>query len=540
MKLSFSQIVFVLFTAFWAGLLFIDYLDKHPVYFLSITHYKYTGLTTFWLIAGVFISLWYGKFKWFKRNQRPFINGIMIYVLFLIIICTICYTFNIYFQADLNLSNYIHLITRSSYTLFCSFLVMLSAYSLGFISLKKVLTNQVSGLTRWLTECAIGFFLLSMVLFALASIGLLSQWPVLCTLLLFPLAVYKHSFNFIKKILWTRIDIPQQWNVWGIGILYLTLIFSSINFLYTQAPFPLGFDARNYYVNLSQLLADKEALISGFQPYAWSLIDSVGYTAFHSSEVTLFLATIGGFLACVGLYNLGSKYLQLDQNYALLTVLFFMLTPAINNHWIVEFKVDLGLLFIQMTILCLLLHWLAVTKVEGERLLKDKDDWVMLSIISILMGFCMSIKVLSIFLTFGVYLSLWLYNKDRWGLLATVCLSFAIVLFLKLDNISGLRSYHSDPKLLQLALLISAIILFILSFARDKRRILHTIGAISVSIIIMILSFSPWMVKNYFNQGDRSFSILPIVMGSTPRIKTNVNQIMRTYEDKLKKEDLVQ
>lgn len=536
MKISFSQGLLALFATFWVGVLFLDYLDKHTVYFLSIEHYKYWGLSFFWLLLGFFITLWSGRTSWLKRKKAPFINGLMIYLLFIVIIWGTASAFNIYLQEEIGLSNYIHLITWSSYTLICSFLVLLGAYASGAFFLKKVLSLEIDGLTRFLVENAIGFFYISLGMFALGWFGLLNQLTVLALLLFFPIILYKRTISFVKKVFWQRIDIPDKWNGWGVGILILTLVYASINFFYTQAPFPLGFDARNYYVNISKLIGDSGSLISGFQPYAWSLVDSIGYIAFFSSEVTLFLATIGGFLACLSIYELGTRYFNLNQNYTLLAVFFFMATPAINNHWIVEFKIDLGLLFIQMTILCLLFHWLTIYKNKGESLLNKRSDWIILGIISILMGFSLSIKVLGIFLTFAIFLVFWLYHKDRLGLIGMACLAFSAMLILGLDDISGMSKYHANPQLTKYIFSVFGVLLMAISFYNNRKSFIQTVFAISFSSLLTLSSFSPWILRNIYNQKGK-FNIMSIVLGDTPKIGISLNSILTNYEKKIAKQN---
>jgi hypothetical protein len=529
MKYNFREIFFAVFSTFWISLLFLDYINKHPIYWLSIEHYKYLGLTIFWMILAIPFSLFYSRSWIFKKYTMPFINGLVLYGIILILLLSTVYAFNIYLQADLNISNYSHVITRSTYTLLCSYLVLLSAYTAGNLSLKFPLSNiKIGGITKFLVETAIGFLIIIMGLFFLGMMGLLTQWLVLGLLLIFPLINYKRSASFVLHTFWKRIEIPNTWNFWGLLVIFLTLIYSTINFLYTQAPFPLGFDARNYYVNISNLIAESGSLIKGFQPYAWSLLDSVGYIAFLSSEVTLFLATIGGFLTCFGIYELGTKYLKIDPNYCLLAALLFMSTPAVNNHWIVEFKIDLALLFIQFSILCLLFHWLTVKKTDGATLLNDKSDWAILIILSLLLGFSLSIKVLSIFLVFGIFLVFWWYSKDNIGLIGIASIGFSLVIFLKLDEISGLRVYHDNPNNTAWGLLILGSCLLIFSIIKDRLSFFRNLLALGVCSIIMILTFSPWLAKNYKEASNKK-DVMTILLGESPQTPMDAGTIIQNY-----------
>lgn len=530
-ELKIRKSILWVFSAIWIGILLIDYWDKHPLYWYSITHFKYLSWSIILLTIGSLLGLYCSRSLLFKSIKAPWINGLVVYLLFIIGLCLTAFSFNHFFQAELNFSHYWHLVSRSTYTLVCSFIVLLSALSSGHLLARFApYLAQIGGITTYLVHLALGFFIIILGLFFLGYIGQLKQLPVLIWLLIFPISQYQYVIKYIKKILITPFILDESWSFWGYFAMYIGLIYSTINFFFVQAPFPLGFDARNYYVNISKLLAESGSLVEGFQPYAWSLLTSVGYIAFYSPEVTLFLSTLGGYITCWGIYELGTRYLKLNKNYALWSTLLFMITPAINNHWIIEFKIDLSLLFIQFAILNLLFHWFfEKKKTESSTLIKDKNDWMIVVVIAILMGFSLSIKVLSVFLTYSVFLLYWLFSRDKMGALGLASIGVSLTLLLKLDEISGLRAYHDLQNTTAIIFILIGVALLSYSIYKNGvKLLLRNSKPIVLSGLIMIGCFSPWLVKNYSESSKKD--VISIILGGIPNSELDLGKMLRDYK----------
>jgi hypothetical protein len=216
----------------------------------------------------------------------------------------------------------------------------------------------------------------------------------------------------------------------------------------------------------------------------------------------------------------------MKPDYANMVILIFLLTPAIINHWIVEFKVDLTLLFIQLTILCLLYHWLINNK--GESLLSNRSDWNMLLMISILLGFSLSIKVLSVFLTFGVVLVYYLFHRDRWGTLGIACLGISLPILLRLDSISGVRSYFDNPNLTAYLFVVIGAAALCYSFYKNlKTHSIALVKIVSTTALISALCFSPWVMKNYYDNPNGS--VVQLLLGKKPQADMSVRTINKNF-----------
>lgn len=518
--------VFIIFSLLWMTIIFVDYMDKHPIYWLSIVKFKYHTWLIVNVLVGVILALYSKGVGFFKKLGPPKINGVHIYLLFLFVLIYTAFSFNQYMLADLNISHYLHLVTRSSYTLLGGLIVFLSAFSLGDLSITRLFKQGLPNITRVMASIALGLFFINLILFGLGALKLLMH-PVVLAVLILPILInYKSNSKLLKSWFWTPFQLPKEWSFWSPLMLYGCLVFATINFFYTQAPFPMGFDARNYYINISQLIAQNEALVPGFQPYAWNLIASVGYIAFFSPEITLFLSTIGILLSCWGIYELSVRYLKIKPDYAIMAVLIFLLTPAIINHWIIEFKVDLTLLFVQLSILCLLYFWL--TSKKEQTLLANRSDWNILLMISILIGFSLSLKVLSVFLTFGVVLVYYIFHRDRWGAVGIACLGISLPILLSLDSISGIRSYFDNPN--HPAYLFALLGITTLGYSLYKNIKTHSLPLlkiISTTGLVSILCFSPWVVKNYMDNPNGS--VMQLLLGKKPQADVNIRSIEKNF-----------
>ena len=139
--------VFIVFSLLWMSIIFIDYMDKHPIYWLSIVKFKYHTWLIVNIIIGITLSLYVKRIGIFNRPSLPKLNGLFSYFLFLLILCFTAFSFNQFLGADLNIAHYAHLITRSSYTLLGGLVVFLSAFSLGDITIKRLFQQSLPWIT---------------------------------------------------------------------------------------------------------------------------------------------------------------------------------------------------------------------------------------------------------------------------------------------------------------------------------------------------------------------------------------------------------
>ena len=423
------------------------------------------------------------------------------------------------------MSNYLHLAGKGIYTLGCTLILLIGVYGVGNLIRKKFLSDIQPNFTAHLIDIAIGFVVYTMALLLLGAFGFLNRIVVLALIALLIAINYRSAFNFGLSILWKPIAIPKDLKFWGAMIAFFTLVFITLNYFYTQAPFPLGFDARNYYVNIPKLISEAGGLIDGFQPYAWGLVMSTGYIAFNSPEITLFLSAFGGILSLFAIYHFGNYYLKISSNLSWLVVLLFLLTPTVTNHFMIEFKIDLALLFFEVVILITLMWWLFERRdaVTNNRLLVDRKDVYCASLIGILMGFALSIKVLSAFLIVGVFLAIWSYNKDIIGVISLGAIFIGVILIAGLDNLSGLRAYHSNPSLTGAILSVLGLIGLAYAYWKKPGASFDALKTLFLCGIFSLLTFSPWIYKNY--SYTKSLTITNLLMGQKPKPSLKLKNI---------------
>ena len=517
-RFSLQDLIFIVFSFLWIGVIMLDYMNKQVIYTPSIKYFKYWNLLLFFILFGGLLSAAFCQVGPFKNRRIPRLNGMTIFILFLLIIYSVTIAFSKYWPATLDFSNYLHLTGKGLFTIGCTFFMTVGVYSAGQ-RIRKFFIPEMSPITtQILIDISIGFAAYTLVLMILGALGQLNQITVLALLLLFIAINYKAAWNVTLKLLWHPVLKPKDLSFWGAFVAFLVLVFVTMNYFYTQAPFPLGFDSRNYYVNIPKLISEAEALIPGFQPYAWGLVMSTGYVAFNSSEITLFISALGGLLSLFAIYHLSRHYLKIPSNSSWLVVFLFLLTPTVTNHFMIEFKIDLALVFYQVVILTFILWWLFENDRDNQtqkNLLGTKQDIYIISIIGILMGYCISIKVLSVFLIFGIYLGLWSYYKNFIGVLSFSAISLGMILIAGLDNVSGLRAYHHNPTQTGIILASLGALGLAYSLFKESKSSIIVLKTIVLSGIFSLLMFSPWMYKNY--SYTKSLSITKLLMGEKPR-----------------------
>ena len=524
-KLTIQDWVFTIFSILWVSIIMLDYMNKQVIYAPSFQHFKYFNLFIFLTIVGSLISLLYCRIGPFKKLRLPPLNGLIIFILFLVIVMSVTISYNKYWNAPLDFSNYLHLAGMGIYTIGCTLFLLIGVFSAGNRIRTYFLPEIQPNFTAHLIDIAIGFVIYTTTLLLLGAMGFLNQIVVLLVIAILIGVNFRSALRFGLSVLWKPIPIPKDLKFWGAMIAFFTLVFVTLNYFYTQAPFPLGFDARNYYVNIPKLISEAGGLIDGFQPYAWGLVMSTGYIAFNSPEITLFLSAFGGILSLFAIYHFGNYYLKISSNLSWLVVLLFLLTPTVTNHFMIEFKIDLALLFFEVVILITLMWWLYERRdpEQDDRLLVNRSDIYSAALIGVFMGFALSIKVLSAFLIVGVFLAIWSYTKDIIGVISLGAMFIGVVLIAGLDNLSGLRSYHANPSLTGAILFVIGLIGLSYAYWKKPGASFDALKTLFLCGIFSLLTFSPWIYKNY--SYTKSLSITNLLMGQKPKPSLKIKDI---------------
>jgi len=386
-----------------------------------------------------------------------------------------------------------------------------------------LLDRWTIALPRWLlghAGLALGLFLFSVLLFVLGALHVF-YWFVLIPLMIIPIILrQRHLRELLSRYLFSPL-LPKDGMAWyGYVAFAIAALILCIGLAQSVTIYPKGFDALNFYANIPKLTAEGHGLVHGFRPHAWSLIQSIGYTAFDSPEVAHMLSSVGGFLVPLIVYYIGCKQLGFSPAQTFLAICAFVTIPAYTTQLSHELKIDLPLLYLQLVCLSLLLHHLT----RG-------DDRRVLYLIAILLGFCLTIKITSFLLIFGLLVAMW-YREGKTGLpMAMFCFILSAILFLRIDRFSGL-DYLIGGRYIYASLLVLIGIVVSLNHALADRH--YILRRVKQSILIVVIAgaiYTPWAVKNVIECDSPSFDC--VLNGAPHSLRMTIKDLKDNYQSSL-------
>jgi len=549
------NIALSLFATFWIVIIFFDYWQKHPLYFHAIEKFKYLGLLIFYILFITGTALWANSKNKAFSNLKKYVNWISLtgVILVLMLISLFAYIQQVN-QLNLEInkvkiidnigfSNVLYFLKGFFIVFLGTFFIVFTARLLGNL-IHQLLNLNIDENAEAVVDIGIGIMLITTLIFFMGAFSLLKWYFLLPVFILIIVLNWKKGLDLLKGLI-RPIGVPQNLNwMGGIAIAFM-LIITAVNFNQILRPIPTGFDALTTYVNLPRLLSDHGSLVSGYQPHNWSLFMSLGFILFNMTEVTLCLSLVGGLLSIAAMYYLGVHWLKINVNYVWIGLAAFYLTPTIVHQSSKELKVDLGLLFVQLIILILFILWYKkqknseateefhndldkgvpsksmstnqpnyafgfFNKIHQLRLLGrlQNSDYKYMIIIGLLTGFALGIKLTSVFIMLAILSGIWMLQQRTTGYFAIFFLSVFVLLLAKVDNIGGLRIYHLSATTVQW--ICFALGLTLLGFELFKNRQLFLKKFFNSLIYgsIVVLSFMPWVAKNYFETRSTDVSVL--------------------------------
>jgi len=545
------NITLVLFAAFWIIIVFFDYWQKHPLYYHAIEKFKYIGLLIFYV-------LFIGATTFFAQSKSKVVIKLNKYVNWLSVLGVILLLMFVSLFAYINQVNELNLeinrvkiisnigignvfyFLRGFFTVFlATFFVVFTARLLGNLT-SRLLSLKINSHAEAIVDISIGIMLITTLVFYMGAFSLLKWYLLLPVFLLIILLNWKKAFSLLKNLV-RPLSIPQNLNwMGGIAIAFM-LIITAVNFNQILRPIPTGFDALTTYVNLPRLLSDHGSLVSGFQPHNWSLFMSLGFIMFNMTEVTLCLSLVGGLLSIAAMYYLGVHWLKVNVNYVWLTLAAFYLTPTIVHQSSKELKVDLGLLFIQLSILILFIIWykkqMIVDTFEEKKSIDSSDkniaeatnysfsffnkihqlkvfsklqksNYKYIVVMGLLTGFALGIKLTSVFVMLAILSGIWMLQQRTAGYFAIFFLSIFALLVAKVDNTGGLRIYHLSASTVQWICLGTGLVLLGVEFLNNRQVFIKKFMNSLIYGLIVVFSFMPWIAKNYAETRSTDVSVL--------------------------------
>lgn len=525
MKTRIFDWLLVLFGALWIFVIGVDYINKHPNYLVSFEHFKFTKLTLFVLSLSALLSLLQIKVPKLRRviSTGPFQVSV-----FLVFLIAIGLSYGKYaFKPEPSVAEIMSYVAMNARSLFFLIAISVSAYCYGVLLPFRILDHPIY-------RVAFGLLMLTMLLFTVAAFKFLNPISIIIILLASLLLSYKKIIQTAKGI------FVKEWNIEGLNFfggmcLSMLMFYIAVNFAYDQAPFPIGFDTRNFYMNISQQLAQNEGLIYGYRPYNWELVIAMGLSVFKSAAVSLSISLYGYILACYAMFHLGAKGFKLSSNKVLFGILAFTSAPAITNQLYIELKADMGLLFFQLVTISLFLKYVGTegfkSLVRHDNLFsenKKRTTYGPVALIGLLIGFGLGIKMTNMFLLFSMVICLfWLINEDFVLTSAIVCLTMGLFLLVRLDDLSGVRNYHLGLDTLLVVLLGIGVALMAFSFFKHRKKLISSMMLVIVMGCFSIIPLSPWLVKNY--NETRSLNPKNLLNGANPGPGLNFHVVHQNY-----------
>ncbi len=526
------KLIFTIFSAIWMVIIFSEYWRYNPNYSKSIELFQYYDLLIIFIGIGAVAS-------WFllKPREKPvrYLNGLSAFLALLLLDAIAVNRFTAKMsRIDFTMIGLFSQLGHIVRVAGCLFLVYLVVRVIGGV-FTSIFSPKVSRVDLPLIQVSLGIMILTMLMFFLGLIGLLNAF-ILVPICIIVLALYwRHTAQYFKETLLKPIAIPKELNVLGIFSFLFLAIFLVLNFAQILRPFPIGSDSLRLYVNVPSLIAEYGGLVDGHQPYSWSLFMSIGKVVFGRVDVVLGLSFFGGFLALVTLFKLSKKWL--DINYSAFVLLLFYSLPMTSFLSYMDMKIDMGLMFVSLSILLLFHNWLApenskngveiekgVGLINAKTFFKNRIPSTLIQnrslvLIGLLAGYAFSIKFTFLFLFLALYCTFWFFKGGRLTFITSFFLCFAAILLFQLDAQAGLRQFHQNVNVLQWSLLFIGTGLMAYIYTKQKKKLVELITYSLIIGSFFMLPVLPWIGKNLSETGKVSVTSLLNGKMASPLIK---------------------
>ena len=507
----------IIFTSFWSLLLLSTYLahNKFVSKALKTPHFM-GGLFMMFIVYAIFLFLHADKkLSSFRKIILQKLSG---WKILLLVIVSIITFFTMYggdikaFEESTNsyvLDFSFKLIYNSAFLI----LIFFSATILGRYLTKKLSSTIQDVSTINLLSLALGLVVFCLCFYFLAMFHLFTSMSVLVVLAL-PLGIfYKQTISFAKDIFINSLDIIEI-NPLGVFSFFLLIVFAAFNITTSFRPFPIGFDELSIYMNIPKSIADTHALLSGGQAYNWSLMMAVGYLFGGNVSLATLLSIVPGILAIGVVYKIARYYTT--ASYSALSAISFYMLPTFLWQSSADAKVDLALCFyVCISLLLLISSFMSIKDNEDFKLSSFfKNPWfVVVVLLAVFCAFSFGIKYTSFFFIIGAVVTfIYAYSKSFSLSLSAFLLSIASVFMLRLYEFSGIFfSDAKEPKILVMLTAVAAIAFFTLHIVKHKLKYLSIFYYLAIFFIVLSITFSPWIIKNYTE--TKSFAISKLLNG---------------------------
>ena len=515
------------FCIIWAIWIIFEYCVFHPIVVKAILELPYWPL----LLAYLTIYILYLILRKFRIRDKSSndtsikIRGISIFLIFqLFAVLTLsCYVVNNRIPDFSWLSGLGYFAFLSTFLLVAIIFIIAIAFVIGMPFIRLIHPIVLKGKNA--IAIGIGFSLVGVALVILGLFGAINFylcWTILIIVAIFGRRDLMHFFEmlFIKK--WSVDFSPMI-----LAVVLILMGVSSINWIGSIKPYPIGFDGSNLYVNLAHLISESSSLPSGGLAYNWSVIMSLGETLFNNVSISILLSHSMSFLCLICVYFIASFWLNKINSLLAATVAF--VSPYFAFHSFVDEKIDLGLLFICLCALLLILNFLEYSKGQKfKETIKLNYKWRISTssyfwiLCGWLCGFAFGIKYTALFVIIGLLAILFSSVGQRlrsfWGFTS---LSMGIIFVSGFYEMAYIELIPFDARWMGLIFMFIGVLLFLNSTRADLSLLRQPLGLSMKFCLTALLAFSPWMIKHSAENMSTTPASLLEGRSSTPFIEVD-------------------
>lgn len=502
------------FGVFWALLLMLEYA-AHSTYLTgAFSHFEYNGMLFTLLLLAAGFALMMGKWKqkeWSLELTR--FRNIYGYVLVLIFMLVLMlFYLSVTGMQPMKGGSVMLFLVRTLGLHLSVVPVLAAAYGVGTLLFSTV-QLQLNPVSDFLIRTATGFFVLTLMLFFIAAIGLLKAGVVFPLLALMMIPGFKPLVQFIKENLLAK-SKPLTLHAAALLSFGILILMISLNLIYTMRPFPIGFDDMNLYMNTPKLLAGYSALTQGGDSYNWSLVMSLGFVLYKSAAVSIFLSVLPGILSLCALYRI-ARNLNLPVGWSLLSLLIFYTLPNIIWQSRNDAKVDLAQLFVILCAVLLITEYFAIKDTSLRKVKWFRWEFPSVNVVwvicGLLVGFAFGIKYTSLMAIFGFLVYLFYRMAGPWAAVGIFFLNFALIFTLKLIRFGAFEEVSGMVAVFPLVI---SILFFVWAIIKDRQSLWKAAVPAVLFGSAVVFTYTPWAIKHIAENDSVSFS--GILTGKSP------------------------
>ncbi len=506
-----------MFCILWAGFLFLEYIYQSSYYLESFRNFKYTDLiiTLTLFTGGIIYFISDRKIKGGTIEIRKF-RGIYHYLFLLLTMALIMFFFLVKTGISSGpFSSTIVFIFRSILFHLGLGLILLSALSTGsyLLSFFPVTLSKTSSL---LVGIALGFFIITFILFLLGAAGLLFQFIVFPLILILIIPGWKTIISFFKESLLKKTE-PFRIHSLALLAYVLLILLVALTLAFDTRTIPIGYDSLSLYMNIPKLITGYHGLTQGGDAYNWSLMMSLGFILYNNVTIVILISIVPGILSLIAIYKI-CRDLNVNINWSIFACAFFYSLP--NTIWQSKFdeKTDLALLFISLcSILLFTGHKSAPatinkTKEKPKKTLAVSPAIAAWILCGCLIGFTFGIKYVAMMSIFSFLVVIFYTNAGKFNAAFMFFLNLTLIFALDLTRFAA---FQNTQKLLSIIVPLALAIACLFMALKNNRTGVVMAGKKAIVFLVATgITFLPWAIKNIAE--NKKLSIDSILTGKSP------------------------